>query len=67
MTFLFFSVYVWNDLSDSVFDCVGLAGFNGRANVSLLALLLTPFLSPPVFPLSSFILWVGTVGLGSSH
>ena len=24
-----------------------------------------PFLSPTVFPLSSFILWIGIVGLGS--
>ena len=28
--------------------------------------LLAPFLSPTVFPFSSFILWVGVVGLGSS-
>ena len=55
-----------NDLSDPVFDGVGLVGFKSKANAILLAKLLAPFLSPVVFPLSSFILWVGVVGLGSS-
>ena len=32
------SVSLWNDLSDSVFDGVGLAGFKSRANAFLLAL-----------------------------
>ena len=36
-TFIPFSVSLWNDLSDLVFDGVGLAGFKSRANVSLLA------------------------------
>ena len=27
-TFVPLSVYLWNDLADPVFDCVGLAGFN---------------------------------------
>ena len=36
-TFIPFSVSLWNDLSDPVFDGVGLAGFNGRANSFLLA------------------------------
>ena len=49
-----------------VFDGVGLAGFKSRANAFLLAKLLAPFLSPPVFTFSSFILWVSFVGLGSS-
>ena len=31
------SVSLWNDLSDPVFDGVGLAGFKGRANAFLLA------------------------------
>ena len=31
------SVSLWNDLSDSVFDGVGLAGFKSRANAFLLA------------------------------
>ena len=65
-TFILLSVSLWNDLSDSVFDGVGLAGFKCRANAFLLALLLVRFLSPAVFPFSSFILWIGVVGLGSS-
>ena len=36
-TFIPFSVSLWNDLANSVFDGVGLAGFNSRANASLLA------------------------------
>ena len=36
-TFIPFSVSLWNDLSDPVFDGVGLAGFKSRANVPLLA------------------------------
>ena len=31
------SVSLWNDLSDPVFDGVGLAGFKSRANTFLLA------------------------------
>ena len=65
-TFVPFSVSLWNDLSDPVFDGVGLAGFKSKANAFLLALLLTTFLSPPVFHFSSFLLWVGIVGMGSS-
>ena len=65
-TFVPFSVSLWNNLSDPVFDGVGLAGFKSRANAFLLAQLLAHFLSPTVFPFSSFFLWVGVVGLGSS-
>ena len=36
-TFIPLSVSLWNDLSDPVFDCVGLAGFKGTANAFLLA------------------------------
>ena len=36
-TFVPFSVSLWNDLSDPVFDGVGLAGFKSRANTFLLA------------------------------
>ena len=36
-TFISFSVSRWNDLSDPIFDGVGLAGFKSRVNVSLLA------------------------------
>ena len=35
--FISFSVSLWNDLSDPVFDGVGLAGFKSRANAFLLA------------------------------
>ena len=36
-TFVPLSVSLWKDLSDPVFDGVGLAGFKSRANVFLLA------------------------------
>ena len=36
-TFIPFSVSLWNDLANPVFDGVGLAGFKCRANASLLA------------------------------
>ena len=36
-TFVPFSVSLWNDLSDPVFDRVGLAGFKSRANAFLLS------------------------------
>ena len=35
--FIPFSVSLWNDLSEPVFDGVGLAGFKSRANAFLLA------------------------------
>ena len=35
-TFILFSVFLWNDFSDPVFDGVGLAGFKSRANAFLL-------------------------------
>ena len=65
-TFIPLSVSLGNDLSDPVFDGVGLAGFKSRANAFLLEQLLALFLSPPVFSFSSFILSVGIVGLWSS-
>ena len=65
-TFIPSSVSLWNDLRDPVFDDVGLASFKSRANTFLFAKLLAYFLSSAVFPFSSFILWVGVVGLGSS-
>ena len=36
-TFVPFSVSLWNDLSDPMFDGVGLVGFKSRANAFLLA------------------------------
>ena len=65
-TFIPLSVSLWNDLSDPMFHGVGLTGSKSRANAFLLAQLLAQFLSPAVFNFSSFILWVGVVGLGSS-
>ena len=38
-TFIIFSVSLWNDLADQVFDGVGLAGFKSMANASLFAFL----------------------------
>ena len=37
ITFIPFSVSLWNDLANPVFHGVGLAGFKSRANASLLA------------------------------
>ena len=34
-TFIPFSVFLWNDLANPLFDGVGLAGFKSRANASL--------------------------------
>ena len=58
-TFISFSVSLWKDLSDPIFDSVGLAGFKSRGNAFLLAVLLAPFLHSPVFFLSllSFYGW----------
>ena len=36
-SFIPFSVSLWNNLANPVFDGVGLAGFKSRANASLLA------------------------------
>ena len=36
-TFIPFSVSLWNDLANALFDGVGLTGFKSRANASLLA------------------------------
>ena len=36
-SFVSLSVSLWNDLSDPVFDGVGLAGFESRANAFLIA------------------------------
>ena len=55
MTFIHLAVSLRYDLGDPLFDGVGLVGFISRANAFLLAKLLTPFLSPSVFPFSSFI------------
>ena len=48
------SVSLWNDLSDPVFDGVGLAGFKSRANAFLLALSALSFMTPTILYFSSF-------------
>ena len=48
------SVSLWNDLSDPVFDGVGLAGFKSRANAVLLAWSAVSFLSQTILSFSSF-------------
>ena len=53
-SFVPLSVSLWNDLSDPVFDGVGLAGFKSRANAFLLAWSALSFLSPTVLSFSSF-------------
>ena len=65
-TFIHLSVSLWNNLGDLVFDGVGLPGLKNRANAGLLALLLALFLCNTDFPFSSFNIWVGIVGFGSS-
>ena len=53
-TFVPFSVSLWNDLSDPVFDRVGLAGFKSRANAFLLAWSALYFLIHTILSFSSF-------------
>ena len=53
-TFVPLSVPLWNDLSDPVFDGVGLAGFKSRANAFLLACSALSFLTPTILSFSSF-------------
>ena len=63
-TFVAFSVFLWNDLSDHpVFDGVGLAGFNCRTNAFRWHDLLFLFFSDCL--IFFFLPWVGFVGLGS--
>ena len=55
--FIPFSVSLWNDLANPVFDGVGLAGFKRRADASLLSKMLYPYYSLLLFfPFSSFCL-----------
>ena len=60
-TFVPLSVSLWNDLSDPVFDGVGLEGFKSRANTFLLVWSALSFLSTTVLSFSSFhglVVWV---------
>ena len=61
-SFMPLSVSLWNDLSDPVFDGVGLVGFKSRANGFLLAL--SVFFVSYCF-VFFFLPWIGCVGLGS--
>ena len=61
-TFVPHSVSLWNDLSDPVFDGVGLAGFQSRANFYLLAksvLSLCLLLSFSVSSFHGLVVWGG--------
>ena len=53
-TFVPLSMSLRKDLSDTVFDGVGLAGFKSRANAFLLTLSALSFLSPTILSFSSF-------------
>ena len=59
-TFIPLSVSLWNDLSDPVFDGVGLAGFKSRANAFFLPSCSLPFCR--LFSLSPS--FYGIVGAG---
>ena len=66
-TFVSISVSLWNDLTDTVFDGVGLAGLGTGPMLFYWPKLLYPYYSLLLFfPLSSSCLKVGIVGLGSS-
>ena len=56
---------LWNDFGDPVFDRVGLASFKNSANGFSLTEAALPLFAFYCF-FSSFSLWVGAVGLGSS-
>ena len=63
-TFIPFSVSLWNDLAEPIFDGVGLTSFMSRANDFLFSLAALSLLVFYYFPFSSFFLLVGIVGLG---
>ena len=65
-SFVPLSVYLWNGLSDPVFEGVGLAGFKCRANAFLLARYALPFcllLFYLFLPSMSWLWLVGVFGL----
>ena len=63
--FFFFSVSLWNDLADPVFDDVRLAGFGTRADDFLSALFVGFYFAIHCFIFLLVILWCGFAGLGS--
>ena len=62
-SFVPLSVSLFNDLSDPVFDGVGLAGFKSRPNAFLLALYALSFLSPTVLSFLPSMGWLCGVGV----
>ena len=64
-TFIPLPVSLWDDLSDRVFDGVGLVGFKSRANAFLLAYLFAHFFVSCCFPFLffHFIGWYCGVGV----
>ena len=55
-TFIPLSVSLWNDLSDPLFDGVGLIGFKAEPILCYWSNVLTPSLYSTLFPFSSFFL-----------
>ena len=70
LIFVPLSVSLWNDLSDPVFDGVGLAGFKSRANAFLSAWSGLSLLTPTILSFSSFhglVLWGWGLWTECSH
>ena len=63
--FILFSVSLWNDLADSVFDGVGLTGFKSWFMLFICLSSSLTFCLHLFSPFSSFFLWVGILGLES--
>ena len=64
-SFVPLSVSLWNDLSNPVFDGVGLAGFRSRANAFQLAGIICSFFFVYFYFIFLFLPWVGCAGLWS--
>ena len=64
-SFVPLSVCLWNDLSDPVFDGVGLAGFKSRSSQYFPVGMICSFFFVSCCFKFFFLPWVGCVGLGS--
>ena len=64
-TFVPPSVHLWNNLSDSVFDGVGLAGFKSSANAFLAIGMICFLFGVSYYFIFFFLPWVGCMGLGT--
>ena len=65
-TFIALSASLWNDLgsySNDLIRSCGIGGFREQGQCLFIGLAARSVLSPTVFPFSSFIIWVGIVGL----